>query len=63
MERYEQLVKDYGFLEKDDVNRSTLDITSGDILGNPFVFIKRIIHWIDDIHMKVLVRSSIQKNI
>ena len=48
MERYEQLVKDYGFLEKDDVNRSTLDITSGDILGNPFVFIKRIIHWIDD---------------
>ena len=38
MERYEQLVKDYGFLEKDDVNRSTLDITSGDILGNPFVF-------------------------
>ena len=48
IERYEQLVKDYGFLEKGDVNHSTLDIASGDILGNPFVFLKRIIHWMDD---------------
>ena len=45
IERYEQLVKDYGFLEKGSVNHSTLDIASGDILGNPFVFLKRIIHW------------------
>jgi len=48
IERYEQLVKDYGFLEKGDVNHSTLDIASGDILGNPFVFLKRIIHWMYD---------------
>ena len=38
----------YGFLEKGDVNHSTLDIASGDILGNPFVFLKRIVHWLDD---------------
>ena len=42
--RYEQLVKEYGFLEQMDENYSTLDIASGDILGNPFVFIKRLIH-------------------
>lgn len=45
IERYEQLVKEYGFLEREDVNNSTLDIISGDILGNPFVFVKRLIHW------------------
>ena len=38
IERYEQLVKDYGFLEKGDVNHSTLDIASGDILGTPLFF-------------------------
>lgn len=48
IERYEQLVKEYGFLEHDDEHRSTLDIASGDILGNPFVFLKRLIHWMGD---------------
>ena len=48
IKRYEQLVKNYNFLEKDDINHSTLDIASGDILGNPFVFIKRLVHEIGE---------------
>ncbi len=48
IKRYEQLVKNYSFLEKYDVNNSTLDIASGDILGNPFVFIKRMVHHLGD---------------
>lgn len=46
--RFEQLVKNYGLLEKRDSNYSTLNLISGDILGNPFVFVKYLVHKIID---------------
>lgn len=46
--RFEQLVRNYGFLESRDDNYSTLNLISGDILGNPFVFVKFLVHKIID---------------
>lgn len=46
--RFEQLVKNYNFAEGQDDNYSTLNLVSGDILGNPFVFIKNLTHRIVD---------------
>lgn len=46
--RFEQLVKNYGFLENKDENSSTLSLISGDIIGNPFVFVKNLVHEIVD---------------
>lgn len=45
--RFEQLVKNYGFTERTNNNCSTLDLISGDILGNPFIITKNLKHkWI-----------------
>lgn len=42
LERYDNLVKNYNMDPKLDEKTSTLDILSGDILGNPFVVIKTL---------------------
>lgn len=44
IKRFAQLVDDYGFLESRDNNYSTINLLSGDIFGNPFVFIKNLVH-------------------
>ena len=59
--RYEQLVKNYNFKEKDDLDHSTLDVASGDILGNPFVFMKRMVHKIGEYTYKGSLNISYLK--
>ena len=44
MKRFEQLVTKYNLYETKNEDYSTLDLLSGDILGNPFVFIKELVH-------------------
>lgn len=48
MKRFSQLVESYGLNGTSHENISTLDISSGTILGNPFIFVKRLIHEMGD---------------
>lgn len=44
IKRFAQLVENYGFSESMNNDYSTLNLVSGDIIGNPFVFIKHLVH-------------------
>ncbi len=43
--RLDYLVSKFGLAEVHDVNRSTLFVQSGDMVGNPFFFARDLIHW------------------
>ncbi|MDE6790720.1 MAG: hypothetical protein K2J61_03255 [Clostridia bacterium] len=43
MRRYDYLNGKYGFGDNDDVNRSTIAVLTGEILGNPFVVDREIV--------------------
>lgn len=42
MRRYDYMSARYGFIENEDETESTLNLLSGEILGNPFVFERRL---------------------
>ena len=44
MRRYDYLHGKYGFTEPDDPERSTIGILTGEILGNPFVIDRQLVH-------------------
>lgn len=44
MRRYDQLCTKYGFGEPNDPERSTIGILTGEILGNPFVVDRELVH-------------------
>ncbi len=44
MRRYDHLCTKYGFGEPDDPERSTIGILTGEILGNPFVVDRELVH-------------------
>lgn len=46
MKRFEELVTLYNLREVKGDDYSTLDLLSGDILGNPFLFVKELYHYV-----------------
>ena len=42
MRRYDYMSAKYGFIENEDETESTLNLLSGEIVGNPFVFERRL---------------------
>lgn len=42
--RFQQMLYHYDLVEQMDAEHSTVDLLSGDIAGNPFLFIKELVH-------------------
>ena len=46
MKRFEYLNGKYGLTDNDDVNVSSLKLLTGDIIGNPYVIVKNLFHYL-----------------